>query len=355
MLAAAGTLLSAGCLRMAGNGNGGGDEGGGGDEPELDASEYPPGVSEDGVSEELAFEHQRNLLESSYQHDLRWDSMNRSETYEFAVDGRRVRSRETVGFDGPSDDDREVSRYTTDGFDTSVTRVERGGRTYYSVAPTAGPRVEPNGFGRFHDHIRGADYRPTGTATHEGEAVFELSATEVTDHRIVSRYTHHDTVERYDGRLLATRAGTVVAAAITVEYEGARDDERDEVIETELTGLGSTTVEEPAWTDAAAERAPRFDAAFERDRTVVRLEHVGGDGVPVPVSVAAHEGGSGTNVGTRIEAGFEPGEVVYLGRKPGEGDLTVFEERPDSTEQLEKYLRVSLWAGVELYETLLEG
>lgn len=355
VLAAAGTLLSAGCLRMAGSGNGGGKGEGNEDAPRLDASEYPPGVSEDRVSEELAFEHERNLLGLNYHHDIQWDSMNRSETFEFAVDGPRVRSFETVSFGGHSDSGRELSRYSTDEFDTSVTRIKKAGRTYYSVAPTAGPRVDPSLFGHFYDHLRGGDYHPTGTASHGGVPVFKLAATTVSDHRVISKYTHHDTVAQYDGRLLTTKAGTIVGAAITVAYEGAREDERDEVIETELTDMGSTTVEEPAWTDAAAERAPRFDAAFERDRTVVRLEHIGGDGVPVPVSVSAHEGGSGSNVGTRIESGFEPGGVVYLGRKPGERDLTAFDERPDSTEQLEKYLRVGLWAGVELYETLLEG
>lgn len=355
MLAVAGTLLSTGCLRMAGNGNGGGDGESSRDEPELDASEYPPGVSEEGVNEELAFEHERNLLDSSYHHDVRWDSMNRSETYEFAVDGQRVRSFETVTFDRAAEDDREVSRYTTDAFDTSVTRVKQGSQTYYSVAPTARPRIKQTLFDHFRNHLRGADFRATGTASHGGESVFELVATTVSDHRVISMYTHHNKVAQYDGRLLTTKGGTIVDAAINVAYEGAREDEGDEVINTEFTDVGSTTIKEPTWTDAAAERASRFDATFERDRTIVRLEHVGGDGVPVPVSVSAYEGGNGSNLGTRIESGFKPGEVVYLGREPGERDLTAFDERPDSTEQLEKYLRVGLWAGVELYETLLEG
>lgn len=349
ILAGGGSLLCSGCLRLASDQQS--------NEPADPTStpeqtmrqsddidlQFPSGVSETGVTSDLLDRHRQNLRGTSFRSTIEWISPGDHLVQEYLVDPPAMLLMSEF-----RDDKRSVSIYTPDDFETAISRAENQNDTVYSTHPSQSFTDMADVSSPLRQHVDAAEFRPTGQTEYEGKAVIKLTATSVANPDDLGPFEQGDT---YDGQLLVTELGTVVRSRIRIEYP---DSDTDYLYESTLSDIRSTSVSQPQWAETAVKRAPEFDIGFTKDRSAVRLELAGGATLDGPISVSAWEGGTGTNIGTKLEEGLERGDTVYLGRRADER-LDVFAEPPSSTVQLAKYLKLKLWAGITLYEDMIEA
>lgn len=351
--------FSAGCLRMADSPSDTSDASD--STPGLDGMEYPPGITDGEVTERIADTHFRALDGAAYTY---WTKDRTSEyvrEYSYAVDGTESHvtgtqtQRDARIVDGHTvDRELDIELYTTDWFETALTRSSTPARVQYSDVPRQDFIEAPDAQGDFILHARTAEYEPTGTAVHDGEPVIEATATSVSEPRQLPTLSGNTDLESYDGRMLITEDGVVVKSSVTIKFRDASNDE-PEVYEMAITDREATTVDRPAWADEATAKAPQFDVAYQDDRSIVRIEHVGGDAVTGTIWVLAWEDGSGRNIGTDIEGGLAPGETVYLTQPRVGHDLVSSRTVPEPGEQLAPYLRVNMYADIIIYRGVIEG
>lgn len=363
LLALGGTVLASGCLRLTGGGSSdstterdaSGDEtersrtesGDSSDEMDDDGvlangplDDFPPGVDEDAVHEALAVTHDSILKRTSFTMEWVTDPNTRPERRVFAVEGDRT----SITFDSPQFE-KTVEAFITP--ERTYHRVVYEGQTLYDASDEQlWWANESTGKYTVETHVKAGAYRPTGTVERDGTPYLRIEADEFAEPSAILNVSGPEDVSAYRGRMLVREDGLVVEFQSTIEYAGNRNTRRTVI---GISDVGSTSVSAPSWTDKAASREPTFEATMADDRSYIALEHVGGDGIRAPVEISGYEGGTGTNLRSRIESGISEGETVYFTLDKENKKLALHAEAPRNVDsQFAEHVKMEVWAGVHL-------
>lgn len=227
-----GTVALAGCASDASNGS---------------ATEYPPGISDDGIENiiETADAHHSELLDRSFTRQYRSsrtrvDDPSRSPSNAVtitAVDGDHVHEwKHADAIDGASEAATGTVERWTDG-DERFVRDTREDEVVYGIAPEgfrASAMTGRDAILRFLD-----DGQLVGTADRDGRVLAVLLA---------APENGPDGTEDYRATALIRSNG--VAEVIEEQF---RSDGSTHSTTTDVTKIGSTTVGRPEWYEAAAE------------------------------------------------------------------------------------------------------
>jgi hypothetical protein len=365
LLALGGTVLGSGCLRLTGGGSADStterdadpNEGktadaeteSGSSEDEMDddgalangpLDDFPPGVDEDAVHESLAATHDSILKRTSFTMEWVTDPNTNLERRVFAVEGGRT----SITVDSPQ------FEKTTESFVTperTYRKVVYEGQTLYQVSDEPLSWADQSsGKYTIRTHIEAGAYRPTETVERDGTPYLRLEADEFAEPTAILNVNDPEDVSAYRGQMLVREDGVVVEFQSTIEYAGNRNTRRTVI---EISDIGETSVSAPSWTEQAASREPTFEATMADDRSYIALEHVGGDAVRAPIRIACYEGGTGTNLRSRIESGISKGETLYFTLDTENSKLARHSEPPTKVDQqFAEYVEMEVSAGVHL-------
>jgi hypothetical protein len=261
-----------------------------------DEATYPPGVSEDGVTEVLVLEH-RQL------------TSGRSRTVETEYMGF---SRRTARFSG----DGRVSVESSRGPETYVEngqlfqRSRLGGEEIYAYNDSLRFELRPTalaGVDVLEALFRGGNFAPVGRQTRDGQTLFILEADAVEntsvleETRLVNRYFRESEfpIESLSASALVTPDGLVVEMEAYLQGNG---DGGEFVVNT--SDVGSTSVSPPTWKATAKREEAQFETSLSSDGTYVELRQTSGQAI-----------GSVTDVDFEIDA--YDGRDYYNGRYQG--------------------------------------
>lgn len=275
----------------------------------ADGIVYPPGVGDDGVTVALAFEH-RALVSGT--------SCTVTVTEERRHGTERIRRRIADGSRAHvirEDDGGSVEEWLTG--DVAYARAEeRGGTVYDLDREYYFDRRHLTGTRLLEPLLETGTFVPTGVEERDGTPLVRIEA-DGADSDAIARRFGGDSIAAFDGEGFVTEEGLV--RRLTATYAIERPDETlTRRTEIRTGAVGDTDVSAPTWIETAAERAPRFEAGLVDDGAFVELSHVGGDGVPVGVSVnlSAMQGESHRH--TYLDGGIEAGETLYFYEQGGE-------------------------------------
>lgn len=238
---------------------------------------YPPGVSEDGVTEALVLEHRQR-------------TSVRSRTVETE---HMTFRRRTTKFDGSD-------RMLVDGSRGPETFVEGdqlyqrqtvGGQTLYAHSTQLRFEFQPtvlSGAELLEALVEAGDFAPVGRQTRDGETLFILEADEIEnasvleDSRTVSRYFRQSEfpIESLSASALVTESGVVREMEASLQGNG---DGGTFVVNT--SAIGSTSVPEPSWKQTAKREAATFEASMSTGSSYIELVQTGGQAIGTDADV----------------------------------------------------------------------
>lgn len=333
LLAATGTALTAGCLRLASGDGGGsptsgatatapadgpapptattrgataGDDGPTPSEPAGEV-EYPLGLSSDGPSLILVDNHINQLAGTSFTRTSTRTNVTDAEIW--ANQRVRVEDRFALLEFRHNDVERYVELVPGRYFPESWRAVINGAEVYGSldICCVGSPRT-----------LVDADYltwvlssgdfgRPEATA--DG---FALSADTVENPDPVLNEFRAERIPEFSANGTVTEDGVVRRLSATVQI--VRNDRLLEVEnEYAVSDIGSTTVEQPGWVETARSRAPALQASIRDDRRGIVYDHTGGDPVIAGTTVGIHRHGSralAADESSRLQEPLEPGQTL---------------------------------------------
>ena len=249
-------------------------------EASSDEVEYPPGVSADEVSGALVLSHRQVVAEQSYTVETQ---------YMFE---RRTTQNGDAGL--LVDADRGPDVFVADG--QMYQRFTTGSETLYDYRDEVlreYSREALTGVGVLRGLVGGCNFAPVGTQTVDGETLILVEADTVTDSRTL---TGADSINRYFRESefpleLDSASGVVTQDGVIRELSAFLQGDGDggEFL-VRTTGIGSTAVSTPEWTNTAREQEPRFEATFVDDGRYIRVEQVAGQSIGVEMEIDAYDG-----------------------------------------------------------------
>lgn len=269
---------------------------------------YPPGVSADGVSTDLAAHHKEALSGTERTVEHRYDS--RRWTVRLAA-SRLVASLP-----------RDVSVYLAEG--RTFQRQSVAGQTvygYHDALLGEYARARLSGRETMRGLLRAGEFRPAGTRTTDGTTHTLVRADEIADRQAFRESKPFDTnlesselpVDRFTGSGVVSPDGVVRELGVELPAVGER-------YRVSTAGIGATTVSEPDWAATARAQAPEFEVSLVDDRQLVRLAQTAGQRLGTEQSLrigfSAYDTEnyySGRHTGTTA-----PGTVFYLYKSPDE-------------------------------------
>lgn len=276
---------------------------------------YPPGVSEDGVTETLAFAHRQQV--SGETRTVRTTYMGfRELTARLAADDTAV----VESSRGPE------SYVAADGL---YQRFVVGDETIYAFNETVFRDYRPEivgGQDLLSGLVRGGAFAPVGTQTRDGDTLFVLEADAVEDQRAleetesINRFFRESEfpLETFSASALVTPDGLVRSVGATI---GGGGDSGTFAVET--SAVGATSVTEPSWTATAAEREATFRATLVDDGAFVELVQTGGQSIgastDVEFDVGAFDGRE--YYSTRYQGSTSAGATFYLYKTDGTNEF----------------------------------
>ena len=219
-----------------------------GETPAVADAAMPPGIDDSGVTD-------ADALLSAHAAALEGESTTVGIDFQLTIDGEGDRAALEGKTDPGSDrgwmrvDLREgVGEYYTEG-ETTYEKVTADGTTRYTTTDDVSAIPDQPRFGadeRIGDAIDAGNWTATGVTEHDGTDLIRFEAVEIE----VPVVDDPDATVEASGELLVDEYGVVHHAEIYTEVEA--DGETVEYgIEVTLSEIGSTTVEEPDWTEHA--------------------------------------------------------------------------------------------------------
>lgn len=168
--------------------------------------------------------------------------------------------------------------------------------------------------------VNGGSWAPPARTTVGESTFFEISADGVADAEVLGSWFEADAVSSFAASGKVSTAGVVRDLESVVEF--VRDGETRRVESAyDVSDVGLTTVEQPAWVETARERAPDISASLVDGDTYVRFEHGGGDPLPERTHVGIHrveghgdeaELGDGVDAGQTVYAALDGGGTILV-------------------------------------------
>jgi len=287
--------------------------------------ELPPGVSEEGVTTELAEIHGEVTGEFSYtmEHVHDFGGSRTTTTHRVEPNGSRYRRERDQGSDQLSVFGAEGTEYARREGETGTVFgvVEVGDSTpSLSFRPTIGRILATGAF------------ELTGTNPGRTPKTADIAADAVDDPQPFARYYPIESYEAFSGEGVVRESGLVETLAFESVVLHSNDGEELTFSKRlETSAVDDTSVTRPDWTADAEERAPRLAAERAREDLVV-LDHL--EGQPVPTdSLLFVAPGDETYLGhTTFE--LTAGETYYLYATGPDSDagkgVQIRRDRPES-------------------------
>ncbi|WP_227133345.1 hypothetical protein [Halorubellus salinus] len=238
---------------------------------------YPPGVSDDGVTEALVLEHRQRTTGQSRTVETEYMGFNRRTT---KLDGSgRMRVESSRGPETYVEDRQLYQRLTL------------GGQAVYAYHDELRFDFRPtvlSGTDLLEALVRGGAFAPVGEQTRDGETLFILEADEMAnasaleESRTVSRYFRQSEfpLSSFSGSALATEDGVVSEMEAFLQGDGDGG-----TFAVNTSDVGETTVTTPSWKDAAKREAATFDASLSADGSYIELVQTGGQAIGAETDV----------------------------------------------------------------------
>jgi hypothetical protein len=233
-----------------------------------DEATYPPGVSEDGVTEALVLEHRQRTSGRSQTVETEYMGYNRR-TARFSGDGR-VYVESSRGPETYVEDGQLFQRSTFGSEDIYAYTDEL--RSEFRPAALAGADV-------LEALVVGGNFAPVGRQTRDGQTLFILEADAVEnasvleETRLVNRYFRESEfpIESLSASALVTPDGLVAEMEAYLQGNG---DGGEFVVNT--SDVGSTSVSPPTWKAAAEREEAQFEASLSSNGSYVELRQTSG-------------------------------------------------------------------------------
>lgn len=238
---------------------------------------YPPGVSDDGVTEALVLEHRQRTTGQSRTVETEYMGFNRRTT---KLDGSgRMRVESSRGPETYVEDRQLYQRLTL------------GGQAVYAYDDELRFEFRPtvlSGTDLLEALVRGGAFAPVGEQTRDGETLFVLEADEIAndsvleESRTVSRYFRQSELplNSFSGSALATADGLVREMEAFLQGDGDGG-----TFAVNTSDVGATSVTTPSWKDAAKRKAAAFDASLSADGSSIELVQTGGQAIGTETDV----------------------------------------------------------------------
>jgi hypothetical protein len=305
--------------------------------------EYPNGVDEDGVTTSVLLEHRAALADETV-------TVTQTEIDQYTSQTATRRVGTDAAFVTEEEGPMSLESYFSP--DGRFVRASRDGQTIYGYSEN-----EPFARERFlrldllRALIQTGDFAPTGTTTQDGTTVIIVEADSVQTNAVAERFGGTE-VTSFEGSARITTDGLIRELSATFSFTRGGETESKQ-IEFAFTDIGATSVSKPDWTATARERAPDFEVTAPDDGQFIRVEHVGGDGVPIANVGVFQPFSGGENYFTEIRGGIAAGDVLYLykdGSRSGLG-VDVNSQPSGSPEPFSGEWRVNVFAGpVDLHD-----
>jgi hypothetical protein len=290
------------------------------DESSTAALEYPIGLSDDGVAPLLVDTSLGELGATTYTVAFRKENV---------TDGQRYQEWDAqVGEDGRL---LQRERHSTDVYHTRE-------RQWWRMSPQGNQLYGTNEIGFEDPYLRPEllkalfstiDFETPETVSEAGTRLFRTESSGVADPEpdaeIVPR-GDVETVDSVDAALRVTPDGVIRDFDVDLAYTDGGERKLLRVA-LSVTGVGSTSVPAPDWTETAAERAPELTVSLADDETYVTVTHEGGDTIPPGAGISFHDHGGG---GADRDFGepFESGESRYAWLS--DGAVTIDDTEPST-------------------------
>ncbi|MFC6954012.1 DUF7537 family lipoprotein [Halorubellus litoreus] len=242
-----------------------------------DAATYPPGVSEDGVTEALVLEHRQRTSGRPRTVETEYMGFNRLTTK--IGDDVRMRVESSRGPETYVEDRQLFQRQTV------------AGQAIYAYSPELRFEFRPSvlaGTDLLEALIRAGNFAPVGRQTRDGTTLFILEADEIEnatvleESRIVSRYFRRSEfpLESFSGSALVTESGVIREMEAFLQGDG---DGGEFVVNT--SDVGATSVTTPTWKDTARRKAATFEVSMASDSSFIELVQTGGQTIGADADV----------------------------------------------------------------------
>ncbi|QLG50922.1 DUF7537 family lipoprotein [Natrinema halophilum] len=338
--------MMAGCLRLDEDGEDGpaADEGAGSETGASSRnSDYPLGISEDGLSETLSQTHQNELADRSFTLEYEFEDSEDEARY----DAMRVRAEDDrAAIERTHRPNARSVDFYFDGTDEWWRRIDDG-TTHYGRQQTTG-RVVPYKYGpnqlTFGEalavYIRLGEYGPP--VENDDEDRFRFTANAPADRDALA-----DPAGPGDYRVndISTEL-TVDDDGIIHSFGGSFDAimrDRQRFLETTLSvsNIGATTLEEPGWVADARQEAPQLRMEIADDERAVVITHESGQPIPAGAELILDQNADGPEKShfTRTEADLTPGDT--LSAWISDDILQVSQSRRGSGVKLEQHWHVT--------------
>lgn len=241
------------------------------------AVSYPPGISEDGVTDALVLEHRQRTEGRTRTVETTYMGYTRR-TARFAGDGRAY-----------VESSRGPETYVADG--QLFQRTTLGGQEIYAYADSLRFEFRPlvlSGANLLNALLKGGNFAPVGRQTRDGETLFILEADAIEDAavlegtRSVGRYFRRSEfpLESFSASALVNADGVVREMEAYLQGDG---DGGEFVVNT--SDVGSTSVSTPTWKGTARRDAATFEASMSADGSYIELSQTGGQPIGTDVDV----------------------------------------------------------------------
>lgn len=304
--------------------------------PTLDDVEFPPGVSETGVSADLLTAHTLSLSGESFTVDVETTvNGDASVTTIRVADGTALATTATP---------RGERVAWTNGSGT-YSRATENGETSYAVGAETFDRERFSQTRRMETFVEAGAYEPTEVVVRNGTPLVRIEATGLDDATTIERQYGADSVESFDATLLVDEDGRIreMRTSLTL-VRGDGTVTQSTTITTH--SVGETTVERPDWTATAAEQATTVDVSRTDDGEFVAIEHTGGSAIEAGAFLTLSIASDDSHYDTQLETDLEEGETLYLYVENGRLQQSVGERPADADPAtLSGFIHVSAYAG----------
>lgn len=281
-------------------------------------SDFPVGLSSNGVSLLLLDKHVSELASTSYTVDYvrRNVTQSRRNAETLAVQGQQALfNQHTKNVD-------LFIEITPAWYDPVTWRARNGGEWLYgdldiccmgnNRALAYAKRGHGGSWQFLYWALKGGDYSaPTATAGGDG---FRVTADSVDDANPILARFEADRVTSFSASGTVTPAGIV--SGLNVSVEVVRNNQLDaHEAAFDISDIGGTTVTVPEWVSTARTRAPTLAVNLRDDRRGVVYMHEGGDPVPEGSNVGLHHQEqrlAPASDESRLDRAFSPGDTLTV-------------------------------------------
>lgn len=313
--------------------------------PSLGEFEYPEGASQDGISNaELYSAHESAVTGAGSL------TLDREETNDFG-NGESTRTEMNQFASGEiyqeiNRGNRTESIWSPTDEDVSYVQLKSGFENTYRIDNQAPQTNRVTGLEGFRDIILGAEWGEAVEVVRsdDGFAVV-YDATGVAN---ANEIVFSGEIDAFEATIAITESGYV--SQLDYDLTVTRDRGAVETSsEATVTAVGKTQIQEPEWSETAADEGIQFESQLTTDGTVVEMEMVNGTEVPSEAMLSlSDERGRGR---TAIPSALSVGDQLYVGLSESNELLVSMEQAPAEARSLQSYAFVNLRTNFELFKT----